>query len=175
MDNGLWDALHRLLLKVDRLITDKPEKRPREETPPPAEETPQPTENEILATWKTFYDMGFREKCRIWNFSCGSVDDIDEYRQVQDASRLDEKIGYVNEDRSENGDCIWFFAFAHVTVKDCIVIEHRIKYGVRNYSKFGKTFSSLITVSGTPQQAFNWLQKNLGSRGYTGSSYAPIE
>jgi hypothetical protein len=164
MDNGLWDALHRLTLKVDRLITDKGEKRGRE-----------PTEDKIVETWKTFYNMGFREKRRIWTFSCGHVDNIGEYRRMQDDSRARGNIGYVREDESKNGKCIWFYAYADETTKDLIVIEHRIRSEVKKDSELNVEFTDLIRVEGTPQQAFNWLQGNLGPYGYTGSPYAPIK
>ena len=170
MDNGLWDALHRLLLKVDRLITDKGEKRPCGETP----ELP-PTDDEILDTWKTFYKICRAEKRRIWNLACGIIDNIEEYRYEQTVSRYERGyMGYVMT-KNEHDTCVCFYAFAHETIKGLIVIEHRLKSEVLNGSEWEKTFTDPITVRGTPQQAFDWLQINLGPNGYAGSSYAPIE
>ena len=170
MDHGLWDALHRLTLKVDRLITDKSRKRSLEEA-----DEPPPTDAEILATWRAFYDMCKNEPGRIWTLFCGIVDEIDVYHQEQEGSRERGFMGGVVKEESKHAKCICFFASVHETAKDCIVIEHMIKSEVLNGSDWVEEFTVPISVQGTPRQAFNWLQRNLGLGGYTGTPYAPIE
>ncbi len=162
MDNGLWDALHRLTLKVDRLVMNA---HGTEEIS---------VDGQILKTWTTFYELFMGKRDRVWTLACSKVDTIGEYHDVQDHARItNHHIGYSKKTKDGYTDettkhlpCVWFHAYVDVRDTDNIVLDLRIRNEVLYGHTYVEEFSDKKTVSGTPKKMFDWLNENLTLTGY---------